>query len=89
MFSAGIWWNRNATLPGAFAIEPERELDDVRPPSFWRRACLGPELDPGWLAMVGSGGKRVYALPDEEIVIARLGRSRGWNDGAFLRSLSA
>jgi CubicO group peptidase (beta-lactamase class C family) len=88
MVGCGIWWNRNATSPGAFAIEPERNLDTVRPAAFWRLACLGPDLDPDWLAMVGSGGKRVYVLPSRGLVVARLGRSSSWNDGAFLRAVS-
>lgn len=87
--AAGIWWNRNAAKTGAFAIEPERQLDAVRPPAFWQLACLATDLDPGWLAMVGSGGKRVYVLPSHELIVARLGRSASWNDGAFLRTLSA
>jgi CubicO group peptidase (beta-lactamase class C family) len=89
MVAAGLWWNRNAAKGSAFSIEPERNIDAVRPPSFWQRACLGADLDPGWLAMVGSGGKRVYVLPSQELVIARLGRSSGWDDGAFLRAVSA
>lgn len=89
MVGAGIWWNRNAARSGAFSIEPEHNIDAVRPPSFWQLACLGSDLDPGWLAMVGSGGKRVYVLPSQDLVIARLGRSSGWNDGAFLRAVSA
>lgn len=89
MVAAGIWWNRNAAKAGAFAIEPERHLDAVRPPSFWNLACLGPDLDPDWLAMVGSGGKRVYVLPSHDLVVARLDRAASWNDGAFLRSISA
>ncbi|MES2921905.1 MAG: serine hydrolase domain-containing protein [Verrucomicrobiota bacterium] len=88
MVASGIWWNRNAAKSAAFSIEPERNIDAVRPPSFWQLACLGSDLDPGWLAMVGSGGKRVYVLPSEDLVIARLGRSSGWNDGAFLRAVS-
>lgn len=89
MFAAGIWWNRNAPLPGAFAIEPERELDQPRPSTFWRRACLSPAADADWLALVGSGGKRVFVLPQRDIVIVRLARGRGWSDGGFLRTLSA
>jgi CubicO group peptidase (beta-lactamase class C family) len=88
MVAAGIWWNRNAAKPGAFSIEPERHLDAVHPPSFWQLACHGPDVDPGWLAMVGSGGKRVYVLPSKDLVVARLGRSNGWNDGAFLRAIN-
>ena len=88
MVAAGIWWNRNAAKAGAFAIEPERNIDAVRPSSFWQLACLGTDLDPGWLAMVGSGGKRVYVLPSRDLVIARLDRAASWNDGAFLRAIS-
>jgi CubicO group peptidase (beta-lactamase class C family) len=88
MVAAGIWWNRNAAKPGAFPIEPERHLDAVHPPSFWQLACHGTDVDPGWLAMVGSGGKRVYVLPSRDLVVARLGRSNSWNDGAFLRAIS-
>lgn len=89
MVATGIWWNRNAAKPGAFSIEPERHLDAVHPPSFWSHACLGTDLDPGWLAIVGSGGKRVYVLPSRDLVIARLGRSATWDDAAFLRAISA
>ena len=87
MFSAGIWWNRNARRGGAVTVEPERVLDGVRDPGFWSRACLSATEDPEWLALVGSGGKRVYVLPEKDLVIARLGRTYGWNDGAFLDSL--
>jgi CubicO group peptidase (beta-lactamase class C family) len=89
MVAAGLWWNRNASKPGAFSIEPERNLDAVRPPSSWQRACLGSDIDPEWLAMVGSGGKRVYILPSRDLVIARLDRAKSWNDEAFLRAVSA
>jgi CubicO group peptidase (beta-lactamase class C family) len=89
MVAAGIWWNRNATRKGAFSIEPERHIDDVHPPDFWKLACLAKNLDSDWLAIVGSGGKRVYVLPSQNLVIARLGRSATWDDAAFLRALSA
>ena len=89
MVAAGIWWNRNASKAGAFSIEPERNLNAVRPPSFWQLACLASDIDPNWLAMVGSGGKRVYVLPSRDLVIARLDRSASWNDGGFLRAISS
>ena len=89
MVAAGIWWNRNARDSRAISIEPERHLDEVRPPSFWQQACLGRDIDPGWLAMVGSGGKRVYVLPASDLVVARLGRSSSWDDAAFLQAISA
>jgi CubicO group peptidase (beta-lactamase class C family) len=87
MFGAGIWWNRNASKAGAAAIEPERLLDGVHEPAFWSRACLSTRAAAGWLAVIGSGGKRVYVLPDKDIVIARLGRAYGWHDGALLDGL--
>ena len=89
MVAAGIWWNRNAAKSDAFAIEPERHLEVVQPPSFWAHACLGVGLDPGWFALVGSGGKRVYVLPSREWVVARLDHANSWNDAAFLRALTA
>lgn len=88
MVAAGIWWNRNAARAGAFPILPERELDDVRAPGFWHRACLSPAADPGWLALIGSGGKRVYVLPEHDLVAVRLGRAAGWDDAAALHALS-
>jgi CubicO group peptidase (beta-lactamase class C family) len=89
MVSAGIWWNRNASRKGAFSIEPERNIDDVRPPLFWQLASLATDLNPDWLAIVGSGGKRIYVLPSQDLVIARLDRSTSWNDAEFLRAISA
>lgn len=87
MFGAGIWWNRNASRRDATAVEPERVLDGIYDSGFWSRACLSPHVDASWLAIVGSGGKRVYVMPESDLVIARLGRAYGWNDGAFLESL--
>lgn len=88
MYGAGIWWNRNAGRNGASSVEPERLLDGVRDPSFWNRACLSTSADPGWLALIGSGGKRAYILPSRDLVIVRMSNSYGWNDGAFLNTVS-
>jgi CubicO group peptidase (beta-lactamase class C family) len=88
MYAAGIWWNRNAGRNGATAVLPERVLDGAHDPSFWNRACLSTAADPGWLALVGSGGKRVYILPTRDLVIVRMSNSYGWNDGGFLSTVS-
>jgi len=88
MVSAGIWWNRQAAAPGARGVEPEEMLGDARAPAFWQTACLQPSADPGWLALVGSGGKRVYVLPDRRIVLVRLARAPGWRDGGLLRAVT-
>ena len=89
MVAAGLWWNRHAGRTGAFPIEPEHVLNGVHPPPFWRLACLGNDFDPGWLAMVGSGGKRVFVLPSHNLVVARVAHAGSWNDGAFLRAITA
>lgn len=89
MFSAGIWWNRNARRPGAISTQPERNIDAPRSPAFWQKACLAADVDAGWLAMVGSGGKRVCVLPEQRLVIARVSHTTGWDDGAFLRAVTA
>ncbi len=89
VFSAGFWWNRNAASPAAFGVLPERNISNPRPPSFWQRACLAPGSDPDWLVMVGSGGKRVYVLPSQDLVIVRLSRDAAWDDAGFLRAISA
>lgn len=88
MFGAGIWWNRNASKSGAISVEPERVLDGARDPAFWNLACLSASSDPDWFALVGSGGKRIYVLPEKDLVIVRMGRAYGWNDGAFLRGIN-
>lgn len=89
MVAAGIWWNRNAARSDATSIDPERNIDAVRAPLFWQRACLASGVDPTWFTLVGSGGKSVYVHPARDIVIVRLGRNSQWNDAAFLRSINA
>lgn len=84
MFSAGIWWNRNARMSGARSVEPERSLDGVKTPAFWRNACLHPAAEPEWFALVGSGGTRVYILPSESVVIAVARVGDSWSDAAML-----
>lgn len=84
MFSAGIWWNRNARMSGARAVEPERSLNGVKTPAFWRNACLHPAARPEWSALVGSGGTRVYLLPSESVVIAVARAGDSWSDAAML-----
>lgn len=88
VFSAGIWWNRLARLRTSRAVEPERSLSGAMPAGFWRNACLYPAARPEWLALVGSGGIRVYALPPADVVVAIAGGGDRWSDAAMLRALS-
>lgn len=89
MFSAGIWWNRLAHSFGARPVEPERSLGGEKSPGFWRNACLHPAARPDWLALVGSGGTRVYVLPSASVVIAVARAGDSWSDAAMMDALTS
>ncbi|MGB1128850.1 MAG: serine hydrolase domain-containing protein [Haloferula sp.] len=83
MFGGGVWRNRR----GGREIEVEDELDPPKGPGFWRGACLSRQQPSGMVSLVGSSGQRVFIWPQEGRVIARLGYSRNWKDGALLRAV--
>jgi CubicO group peptidase (beta-lactamase class C family) len=87
MFGGGLWRNRNASLPVAVPIEVERSIDNPLPSSFWSRACLSKFQPARMVALIGSGGRRVYIWPDEGKRIARLGSSDSWSDISFLLNI--
>lgn len=87
MFGGGFWHNSNAALPNAIAIEVEHSIDAPLPASFWNRACLSKQQPPGFAALIGSGGKRIYIWPSTDQRIARLGNSNSWSDVTFLSKL--
>ncbi len=87
MFGGGLWWNRNASLPGAVPIEVESSIDNPLPSSFWNRACLSKSQPARMVALIGSGGRRVYIWPDEGKRVARLGSSNSWSDISFLSNI--
>lgn len=87
MFAAGMWWNRAAGRRGARGIEPERALERDRPPSFWHGGCLQPSAHRGWIALVGSGGSRLYVLARPAAVIAVARAGKHWSDAAMLKAL--
>lgn len=88
MFGGGIWRNANARHAGAYPIEIENALDPPRSPGFWSAACISHRQPASLAALVGSSGKRVFIWPAEGKVVARLGRSPAWKDGAFLDALA-
>ncbi|MES2440308.1 MAG: serine hydrolase domain-containing protein [Verrucomicrobiota bacterium] len=88
MFGGGLWRNSNAARASAFPVEVEKSIDSPLPASFWNRACLSTRQPAGLVALIGSGGKRVYIWPGDEKRIARLGSSTSWNDAYFLSSLA-
>lgn len=89
MFGGGLWRNVNARKGGAFSAEIEDALDPAPPTAFWQRACLSTIQPAEMVALIGSSGRRVFIWPSEHRVVARLGRARSWEDGPFLRELSA
>ncbi|RYD48652.1 MAG: twin-arginine translocation signal domain-containing protein [Verrucomicrobiaceae bacterium] len=84
MFGGGLWRNTRAARTGAISIQVERNIDDPRPGSFWNQACLSTRQPPDLVALIGSGGRRVYLWPDQDRRIARLGSSTSWSDAALL-----
>ncbi len=86
MFGGGIWWNSRVSKPGAVAIEVEGAINHPMSASFWSRACLSRSQPAGFVALIGSSGKRLYIWPDGRI-FARLGSTSSWSDVPFLSRL--
>ena len=84
MYALGFWLNRAAGQPDAGEIEVENSLAQPKSPAFWRRGCLSRAAPPDLLAMIGTDGQRVYAVPSRQLVIVRLGRGAGFSDREFL-----
>lgn len=87
MYALGFWINRNAALAAAQEMDAETTLADERTAEFWARTCLSRAAPPDLVAMVGSGGRRVYVVPSQDLVVVRLGSGGGFSDPAFLRCL--
>jgi hypothetical protein len=86
MFGGGLW--RNTRSGRASAIQVERSIDSPLPASFWNQSCLSTRQPPSLVALIGSGGKRVYIWPDEDERIARMANGSSWNDAAFLSRIA-
>lgn len=82
MFGGGLW--RNTRAPSGNTIEVEKSIDSPVPASFWNNACLSRQQPAEMVALIGSGGRRVYIWPRKDMRIARLGSSSAWSDVAFL-----
>lgn len=88
MFSAGAWWNREAGRFHARPVEPEEAIKRERRPDFWQGACLQPGAHPGWVALVGSSGSRVYLLPSASAIVGVARGGKNWSDSAMIAALS-
>lgn len=87
MFGGGFWHNINASLPNTIAIEVEHSIDAPLSTTFWNHACLSKQQPANFVALIGSGGRRIYIWPDTDKRIARLGKSNSWNDVTFLSKI--
>jgi len=84
MYALGFWLNRNAASGGAREIDVEDSLDPPPPARFWRHGCLSRSAPPDLLAMIGTGGQRVYIIPSQQLVIIRLAGGGAFSDAEFL-----
>ncbi len=87
-YGFGFWLNGNASSPAARERDVESALGSRLSRPEWRRMCLSRCAPPDMVAMVGSGGQRVYVIPSRRMVIVRLGRPGGFQDPAFFRALT-
>lgn len=84
MYALGFWLNRAAASGKAREIDIEESLDPPPPARFWRNGCLSRVAPPDMLAMVGTGGQRVYIVPSRQLVIVRLAGGGTFSDAEFL-----
>jgi CubicO group peptidase (beta-lactamase class C family) len=84
MYALGFWLNRLAASDGSREIDVENSLDPPPPSAFWRKGCLAKSAPCDLLAMIGSGGQRVYVVPSRGLVIIRFGSGARFSDAEFL-----
>jgi CubicO group peptidase (beta-lactamase class C family) len=87
MYGLSFWNNSNASRPSAREVSVEEILGREFPRGFWQAACLSTAAPDDLLAMVGSGGVRVYIVPSRGLVVVRLGNGTRFNDSTFLARL--
>ena len=87
-FSFGFWNNSNAGHRGA--VEPpdiEKMLEADWWKHSWDNVCLCRTAPPDLFACIGSHFQRLYASPQHDLVVVRLGSHSNFQDGQFLRLL--
>ena len=85
MYALGFWLNRSAATRGAREIDVEDSLDPCPRTGFWRNGCLSLSAPSDLLAMIGSGGQRVYVVPSRGLIVIRLARGGRFSDAEVLR----
>ena len=84
MYALGFWLNHCASLGDAREINVEDSLDPPPPARFWRKGCLAGSAPSDLLAMIGTGGQRVYIVPSQGLAIIRFGSGASFSDAEFL-----
>ena len=78
-----FWLNR-----GSQEIPVEEALEFWKPGDRrWRHATLARSAPRDMITMVGSRNQRVYVVPSLELIIVRMGDSKGFNDAQFWKLL--
>lgn len=80
-YGLGFWLNRRS--PDGVECDAEKAISSNAP----GRMCLSRSAPNDLIAMVGSGGQRVYVIPSLDTVIVRLGKPGGFSDPKFLAAL--
>ncbi len=87
-FYLGFWRNLGANRPGFQEVDIEQWIGNVSDRQRWRTICISKRAPDDLLALIGSGGQRIYLVPSLDLVIARTGRAgNGFSDREFLAKL--
>lgn len=87
MYFLGFWRNRLARESGAREVPVISWLGTVKDADLWSSACISTSAPEDLLAMMGSGGQRIYVIPSKKLVIARIGgRGDSFEDAEFFRN---
>ncbi len=88
IFYQGVWRNLAAASPSSHEVSIEKSIGSKTSFRWWQTACLSHAAPTDLLALVGSGGQRLYLVPSRNLVVARIGKpGAGFEDSLFLKSL--
>lgn len=86
-YGMGFWLNKNASRQDASEEDVERAIGGGKTTVQWSKFCLSRKAPSDLIAMVGSGGQRIYVSPSQKLVIVRFGHGSRFEDPAFLQAL--
>jgi len=84
-YGLSFWLNANASRPDAIPGDVEEAIGHRE--IAWSRFCLSRHAPSDLIALVGSGGQRVYISRSAKLVAARTGHGGGFSDTGFLDRL--